>query len=148
MGVEKDDSSAMSEKNRVLARLSVSSCWPYTWMEGGPSLVAQSLKNLPAVQETGFDPWVRKIPWKREWQPTLVFWDWWQRSLMGYSPWGHRVRHAWMTNTHTSSGCVWPGSSNRLPWDKDLRVSSLFVRWSQAAGWRWRDLRQGWGRSQ
>ena len=31
-------------------------------MEGGPSLVAQSLKNLPAVQETGFDPWVRKIP--------------------------------------------------------------------------------------
>ena len=26
------------------------------------SLVAQSVKNLPAVQETGFDPWVRKIP--------------------------------------------------------------------------------------
>ena len=21
----------------------------------------------------GFDPWVRKIPWRREWQPTLVF---------------------------------------------------------------------------
>ena len=20
-----------------------------------------------------FDPWVRKIPWRREWQPTLVF---------------------------------------------------------------------------
>ena len=21
-----------------------------------------------------FDPWVRKIPWRREWQPTPVFW--------------------------------------------------------------------------
>jgi len=21
----------------------------------------------------GFDPWVRKIPWIRKWQPTLVF---------------------------------------------------------------------------
>ena len=31
------------------------------------------VKNPPAVQETqrsGFDPWVRKIPWRRAWQPT------------------------------------------------------------------------------
>ena len=44
----------------------------------------------------GFDPWVRKIPWRRAWQPTLVFLpgeSHGQRSLMGYSPWGHRVRH-------------------------------------------------------
>ena len=26
------------------------------------SLVAQTIKNLPAVQETQFNPWVRKIP--------------------------------------------------------------------------------------
>ena len=26
------------------------------------SLVAQMVKRLPAVQETQFDPWVRKIP--------------------------------------------------------------------------------------
>ena len=25
------------------------------------------IKNFPAVQETQFDPWVRKIPWRREW---------------------------------------------------------------------------------
>ena len=25
------------------------------------------------MQETQFDPWVGKIPWKRKWQPTLVF---------------------------------------------------------------------------
>ena len=39
----------------------------------------------------GFDPWVRKIPWSRKWQPTPVFLPGkfhGQRSLVGYSPWG------------------------------------------------------------
>ena len=44
-----------------------------------------------------FDPWVRKIPWRRKWQLTLVFLSGephGQWSLEGYSPWGHkRVRH-------------------------------------------------------
>jgi len=31
------------------------------------------VKNPSAMQETGFDPWVRKIPWRREWLPTPVF---------------------------------------------------------------------------
>ena len=38
----------------------------------------------------GSDPWVRKIPWKRKWQPTLVFLPGefhGQRSLVGYNPW-------------------------------------------------------------
>ena len=40
-----------------------------------------------------FDPWVRKIIWRRKWQPTPVFLPGWfpgQRSLAGYSPWGHK----------------------------------------------------------
>ena len=40
-----------------------------------------------------FDPWVGKIPWKREWLPTPLFWpgeSHEQRSLAGYSPWGHK----------------------------------------------------------
>ena len=41
----------------------------------------------------GFNPWVRKIPWRRKWQPTPVllpgkFYGW--RSLVGYSPWGSK----------------------------------------------------------
>ena len=36
------------------------------------SLVAKMVKNLPARRETGFDLWVRKIPWRRKWQLTLV----------------------------------------------------------------------------
>ena len=39
----------------------------------GASLAAQLVKNLPAMQETQVDPWVRKIPWRRKWQPTPVF---------------------------------------------------------------------------
>ena len=28
-------------------------------------LLAHMVKNLPAMRETRFDPWVRKIPWRR-----------------------------------------------------------------------------------
>ena len=38
-----------------------------------------------------FDPWVRKIPWSRKWQPAPVFLpgeSHRQRKLVGYSPWG------------------------------------------------------------
>ena len=38
-----------------------------------------------------FSPWVRKIPWRREWQPTPVFLPGefhGQRILAGYSLWG------------------------------------------------------------
>ena len=41
----------------------------------------------------GFDPWVRKIHWRREWQSTPLFLpgkSHRQRSLMGYSPGGHK----------------------------------------------------------
>ena len=39
----------------------------------------------------GFNPWVRKIPWRRKWQPTPVFLpgeSHGQMSLEGYCPWG------------------------------------------------------------
>ena len=38
-------------------------------------------------------PWVRKIPWRGKWQPTLVFLpvkSHGQKSLADYSPWGHK----------------------------------------------------------
>ena len=40
-----------------------------------------------------FDPWVRKMPWRREWQPTPVFLpgeSHGRRSLESYSPWGRK----------------------------------------------------------
>ena len=55
----------------------------------------------------GFDPWVGKIPWGREWLPNPVFLSGkshGQKGLAGYSPWGsQRVRHNWVTNTFTFS---------------------------------------------
>ena len=39
----------------------------------------------------GFDPWIRKILWRRKCQPTPVFLpgkSHGQRSLVGYSSWG------------------------------------------------------------
>ena len=57
----------------------------YSWAP----LVAQMVKNLPAVRET----WVGKISWRRAWQPTPIFFlgeSHGQRSLVDYSPWGHK----------------------------------------------------------
>ena len=54
------------------------------------------IKNLRAsVGDTGheFDPWVRKIPWRRKWKPTPVFLPGesrGQKSLAGYSPWDRK----------------------------------------------------------
>ena len=57
------------------------------------SLVAQTVKNPLQYRRPGFDPWVRKIPWRREWLPTPVFLPGefhGQRSLAGYSPRGRK----------------------------------------------------------
>ena len=61
------------------------------------SLVAQLVKNLPAMPETGFDSWVGKIPWRRERLPTLVFWPGEFHGL--YCPWG--CKESDMTFTFT-----------------------------------------------
>ena len=54
------------------------------------------VKNPPTVQkmqEKGVNPWDGKIPWRRARQPTPVFLSGeshGQRSLVGYSPHGHK----------------------------------------------------------
>ena len=56
-----------------------------------PGIEPTSLRSPALSGRFGFDPWVRKIPWRRKWQPTPVlllpgkFHGW--RSLVGYSPW-------------------------------------------------------------
>ena len=47
-------------------------------------------KESALSRRWGFEPWVRKIPWSRKWQPTPVLLPGelhGQRSLAGYSPW-------------------------------------------------------------
>ena len=47
-------------------------------------------KNFLQCRRPRFDPWFRKMPWRREWQPTPLFLPGkfhGQRCLAGYSPW-------------------------------------------------------------
>ena len=69
------------------------------------SLVAQMVKNLPAMQVT----WVQSLGWedprRRKWQPTPVFLpgeSHERRNLVGHSPCDRRrVRHNLLTKTTT-----------------------------------------------
>ena len=71
-------------------------CWKYQmriqkqlwlpWWLSGKESACQ-------CKRPGFDPWVRKIPWRRKWQSTPVFLtrkSHGQRNLVGYSPWGSK----------------------------------------------------------
>jgi len=58
----------------------------------------------------GFNPWVGKIPWRRQWLPTPVFSpgeSLGQRSLEGYSPWGRKeldmIEQLTLSHWHLSS---------------------------------------------
>ena len=68
----------------------------YTGFPGGAS-DKESACQCKRLKRCGFDPWVRKIPWKRAWQTTPVFLpeeSHGQRSLVGYTVHGsQRVRH-------------------------------------------------------
>ena len=63
----------------------------FKWHSSQPkaSLVAHTVKSLPATQETLVWPLGLEDPWRREWQPTPVFLSGeshGQRTLAGYSP--------------------------------------------------------------
>ena len=50
--------------------------------------MAQLVKNPLATGRPGFDPWVGKIPWRRERLPTPVFWPGEFHGL--YGSWGRK----------------------------------------------------------
>ena len=77
------------------------------------------------------NPWVRKIPQRRERLPTPVFWpgeSHGQRSLVGYSPWGCKEwGHHWVIKHSTGLGC--PNcSSQKLPDHSHLFIFQLKTR--------------------
>ena len=60
------------------------------------SLMTQTVKNLPAMQETQVQSLGQENPLEKRMDTTPVFFPGkfhGQRSLVGYSSWGHRVRH-------------------------------------------------------
>ena len=70
--------------------------WLPRWYSGKES-VCQCKRCL-------FSPWAGKIPWRRKWQPAPILLPGkfhGQRSLVGYSPWGHKesdmIEHTYQT---------------------------------------------------
>ena len=64
---------------------------PCYWSNGLPKWLSSKKKSCLQCRRRGFDPWVGSIPWRRKWQPTLVFLpgeSHGQLTLAGYSPWG------------------------------------------------------------
>ena len=67
------------------------------------------------------DSWVGKISCRRAWKLTSVFLSGeshGQRSLVGYGPWCHRVRHSWGDSTYTLKG-------TETVWEFTKKVSSI-----------------------
>ena len=97
------------------------------------SLVAQMVKNWPAMRETGFDSWVGKSSWTRAWQPTPVF-------LPGESPWtvepgelqsmgSQRVRHNWATqHTNLVYWDSWHLYNSDFIWSNDIWLIARFSK--------------------
>ena len=74
----------------------------------------------------GFDPWVGKIPWRREWQLTPVFLPeklHGQKSLVSYSPRGCKESDMTELLTHTYRGPLGSpgGTSGKEPHPRPLR---------------------------
>ena len=100
-------------------------CYPFT---PGLSLVAQRVRSLCLqCRRPGFDPWVGKIPWKRQWQPTLVLLPgkshgW--RSLVVHGVAKSRTQQSDFTSLHFYTWRHW-----------DSRKLSLYQRLSELSGY-------------
>ena len=79
-----------TKMKRILSSLPIGNL--HQGFPGGAS-DKESTWQCRRLRSPGFDPWVRKISWRRAWQPTPVFLpgeSHGQRRLAGYSPWGHK----------------------------------------------------------
>ena len=70
-----------------------------------------------------FSPWVRKIPWRRKWQPTRILLPGkfhGQRSLEGYNPWDCKGSDMTEGKQHAKHICTGDSGQRRLvcysPW--------------------------------
>ena len=82
--------------------------WGLHWRLSGKEPVCQ-------CRRCGFDPWVRKIPWRRKWPPTPVF-------LPGKS---HGQRNLTATVYRGCSGVPVAQTVKTLPVIQETRVQSL-----------------------
>ena len=94
------------------------SCFRRLYRDCWASLMTQMVKNsCLQCRRPGFDPWVGKMPCRREWLPTPVFLpgkSHGQRSLVGCNPWRHKELDTTegLTHTHTHIETIRKGLLN------------------------------------
>ena len=97
------------------------------------------IKNPPANAGDAVQFLVRKIPWRRKWQPTPIFLpgkSHGQRSLAGYSSWGHNSQTQLSASVGEDAlglvlGSQFPSLLTECPSEKDHHLYwpvSLLVR--------------------
>ena len=131
----------------------------------GPIAVLHSLAGLPwwhnwqrthlPTQETQIPSLGRDDPWRRKWQPTPVFLPGkphGQRSLAGYSPWGHEglrhnlaakittglVAHLHMGSSWITSPALAGGFFSIAPPGKCRKAFNAFLPYRKSGRWVWK----------
>ena len=106
----------------------------------------------------GFDPWVRKIPWRKKWQPTPLFLPGkfhGQKNLAGYSPQGLKVLDMTENNLDLDlekaeeSEIKLPtsvGSSKRQESSRKISISALLTMPKPLTVWITRNWANFWKR--
>ena len=91
------------------------------------------------------NPWVGKIPWRRKWQPIPIFLpgkSHGQRSLAGYSLWGHKeldmtkrlaltFQSFFMNSHHRRRGLT--TSLFKVCWDTETRTNESQAVWAKGS---------------
>ena len=106
---------AMLENNLMVSDISLpyNPATVFSDIKGAEDISTQNLHLYRIClqgRRHGFDPWVGKILWKREWQHTPVFLhgkSHGQRSLVGYSPWDHKSRDITEATGHQAQFVIW-----------------------------------------
>ena len=100
-----------------------------------------------------FNPWIGKISWGRKWQPTPVFLpgrSHGQRSLAGYSPWGHKESdksHPLSMHAYLTCSFLSPGSLEQAGPRDSSSPGREEQRWHAGSTWgcgHWSQLPVGW----
>ena len=112
---------------------------PFLCLLGFPG--GSAVKNLPAMQETRFDPRVRKICWRRKWRVTSVFLpgkSQRRRSLEGYIPCVCLVTQSYLTLCDPMDCSPLGSSVRRISQARILKWVAIFsFRGSSNPGIKW-----------
>ena len=126
----------------------------FAWVPGFPGGASgkEPTWQCRRHKRCGFHPWVGKVPWRREWQLTLVLLpgeSHGQRSLAGYSPWGltesdmtEVTEHACALGTDPSRwGWVPKGGNRAAESDNKFVTLGLWTLWRKVLISRFQYLR-------